>query len=104
MAIVKPVSCFTLGGSLPTVGQIDFISRTRSLCLDLDAEVTNVPDTEVTLTPCVAYSSLHLVEGGAYALDAEGSHGIVRSLRGFGPARRGPFVLAKGPQTMGARA
>ena len=49
----------------------------------LDPEVTNVPDTEVTLTPCVAYSSLHLVEGGAYALDAEGSHVIARRMRGI---------------------
>ena len=27
-----------------------------------------------------------------------------RVLRGFGPARRVPFVSAKGPKTMGARA
>ena len=27
-----------------------------------------------------------------------------RVLRGFGPARRGPFVSAKGPKTMGAGA
>ena len=25
-------------------------------------------------------------------------------MRGFGPARRGPFVSAKGPKTIGARA
>ena len=27
-----------------------------------------------------------------------------RALRGFGPARRDPFVSAKGPKTIGARA
>ena len=31
-------------------------------------------------------------------------HGEGRFLRGFAPARRGPFVSAKGPKTMGARA
>ena len=30
--------------------------------------------------------------------------GTQRGSRGFGPARRGPFVSAKGPQTIGARA
>ena len=43
-------------------------------------------------------------DAGSSITNVEDDREGEKFLRGFAPARRGPFVSAKGPKTMGARA